>query len=234
MSFQFRQFSVSDSLCAMKVGTDSVLLGAWVHVSDVISVLDLGAGSGLLSLMVAQRNPQAVITAVEIDPEAAAECHKNFRDSSWSNHLFAVNADALAFCPPAPVDLVISNPPFFDEPLRSPDTSRALARHGSTLSPITVIDWASRHLSPTGSVALILPASQADDLIYHAEMLHLKERRRLDVATRSGRPPERTLLQFSRTDGPPLREFLTIRDAHNNYTPAYRHLTSSFYLHLTP
>lgn len=231
MSFTFQQFGVRDGRCAMKVGTDGVLLGAWTQASpSTVRVADFGAGSGLVSLMIAQRCPGAYIDAFETDSEACLDCRENFLASPWSDRLKCVQADALTAdgC----YDLVVSNPPFFGEELRSPDERRAAARHCGGLSPLAVVEIAARTLTESGGVALVMPAGDADEVIYRAEMLHLKERRRLDVIASPGRAPMRTLLQFGRQDGPPVRETLTVRDAGGAYSSEYARLTGDFYLYL--
>ncbi len=230
MSFRFKQFSIDDGRCAMKVGTDGVLLGAWVRVDGVSTAVDLGAGSGLVSLMAAQRSPGLKVCAVELDAGAYADCQANFRASPWAVRLRAVHADALAYAPEAPVDLVASNPPFFTEELHSPDAARAWARHAGALSPKTAIEWAARWLSADGSVALVLPFGDADEAIYVAEMARLKEQRRLDISHRTGSAPIRTLLQLGRRDCCPERRAMAIRNAQGGYTDEYRRLTSPFYL----
>lgn len=217
----------------MKVGTDGVLLGAWAK-SGVGSghVVDLGAGCGLVSLLLAQRYQDLMVTAVENNDEACRDCSDNFARSPWASRLSAVCSDALAFCPDVLPDLIVSNPPFFTEDLKSPDAVRASARHAGTLSPWSVVEVAAELLSPQGSVALIFPTPLADEVIYRGEMLHLKERSRLDVSTRVGRQPERTLLQLSRIDGPPQRSAIAIRHHVGGYTDDYRALVGEFYKYL--
>lgn len=217
----------------MKVGTDGVLLGAWAMADDgVRHAVDLGAGSGVVSLLIAQRFPRLAVTAVENDADACEDCRQNFVRSPWPDRLTAVCGDALGFRPDVAPGLIVSNPPFFTEDLKSPDAARASARHAGMLSPLSVVTVAAEVLAAQGSVALIFPTALADDVIYHAEMAHLKERRRLDVAMREGRPAERTLLQLSRADGPPQRARMAIRRLNGGYTDAYRALVGEFYKYL--
>ena len=112
--FQFKRFSIKQDHCAMKVGTDGVLLGAWCDVTDARHILDVGAGSGLVALMVAQRNYRAIIEAVEIDRDSASDADYNFKHSPWSNRLNLKNIDFLDYRPSIKFDLIVSNPPFFD------------------------------------------------------------------------------------------------------------------------
>lgn len=217
----------------MKVGTDGVLLGAWAMADDgVRHAADLGAGSGVVSLLIAQRFPQLAVTAVESDGDAFKDCRGNFARSPWPARLTAVCGDALGFRPDVAPGLIVSNPPFFTEELKSPDAARASARHAGVLSPLSVVTVAAEILGAQGSVALIFPTALADEVIYRGEMLHLKERRRLDVFTREGRVAERTLLQLSRVDGPPVRARMAIRRHDGGYTDAYRALVGEFYKYL--
>lgn len=212
----------------MKVGTDSVLLGAWCDCTDVGRVLDLGAGSGLLALMIAQRKSDASITAIEIDPGACAAATANFISSPWSDRLTVVCDDALAYMPSAMPDLIICNPPYFTGGLQSPDVRRALARHSSGLSPESAVELAAKILSSSGSLAMVTPADYADSLLFHAEMHRLNLWRRCRVTT-SGAQPSRLLWQWGREARPVEETSLTLRrDGH--ITPEYSSLTSSFYL----
>lgn len=226
--FRFKQFDVDDGGCAMKVGTDSVLLGAWCDCRGARRVLDLGAGSGLLALMIAQRVPDATITAIEIDPEACEAAAANFAASPWGDRLTAVCSDALAYAPEFLPDLIVCNPPYFIGGLQSPDTRRALARHSAGLCPESAVEIAARILSPSGSLAMVTPADYADSLLFHAEMHRLNLWRRCRVTT-SGTQPSRLLWQWGREACPVEETSLTLRrDGH--LTPEYTALTSAFYL----
>lgn len=226
--FRFKQFEVDDGGCAMKVGTDSVLLGSWCECDNMHNVLDLGAGSGLLALMIAQRAPAANIKAVEIDPAACAAAAANFAASPWADRLTAVCADALTGLSGERPDLIICNPPFFIGGMQSPDSRRALARHSGGLSPESAIDLAARILSPTGSLAMVTPAEYADSLLFHAEIQRLNLWRRCDVTT-SGTKPSRLLWQWGRMGRPVEMSALSVRHA-GVLTPEYTSLTSAFYL----
>lgn len=234
MGFDFKRFSVDDSLCAMKVGTDGVLLGAWADASGCGSVLDVGAGSGLVSLLMAQRFHSVAVTAVEIDPSAAEACRLNVSRSEWSKRIRVVCSPIAGFVPEVPFDLIVSNPPFFTEDVVSPVAMRACARHGASLNPLSLIYYAACFLSPTGSLAMITPVPRAgdDSIVYSAEMNRLKLRRMTVVSSRRGQPPVRVLWQFSRVDGQIVRSELSIRDDSGNYSCEYVSLVGEFYLHL--
>lgn len=232
--FDFKQFSIDDSGCAMKVGTDSVLLGAWVRTGGVGTVLDVGAGSGLLSLMIAQRTPGASVTAIEIDPDAAACAIANISASPWADRCGVVCIDAARYEPHNKVDMVICNPPYFTGGLRAPDRTRAVARHAEgSLSPLSVIAMAGRWLSEKGSLAMVTPADIADDIVFEAEMHRMDIWRRCMVSTTVSKPAGRILWQLSGKGihQPEPDTTLILRSA-GEPTDEYRRLTADFYLNI--
>jgi len=228
--FNFKRFSVSDVRCGMKICTDSVLLGAWANVEAALHVVDLGAGSGLLSLMVAQRNPRCSITAIEIDPDACLDANDNFRAFPEERYFRVVNVDATDFEPEVEPDLIICNPPYFTSKLKSPDAARACARHGAGLLPATAISLAAKWLSSSGVLAMVTPADDASHLIFTAEMARLRLRRQCFVSQVEGKAPTRILWEFSRIDAPSPQQHISIRDREGRYTAAYKDLTKDFYL----
>lgn len=233
--FNFKKFSIDDSGCAMKVGTDSVLLGSWSDIDGVVRVIDLGSGSGLLSLMMAQRIPRANVTAVELDPRACRCARANIEAASWAPRVNVVCADVMALPPEiaesAP-DLIICNPPYFSGGLSSPDPRRSRARTSDRgFGPNEAIMIASEILSPGGSLAMVTPADMAADIVFEAEMRRMQIWRRCDVVAVAGRAPGRTLWQIARkeTHRTPERMTLTIR-RDGELTEEYARLTSEFYL----
>ncbi|MCM1451477.1 MAG: methyltransferase [Clostridium sp.] len=228
--FRFKRFSVSDAHCGMKICTDSVLLGAWVDVDDARMVIDLGAGSGILSLMVAQRNPSCAVTAIEIAPGACQDARENFKAYPEARDLRVIQADACEHRPEITPDLIICNPPYFTSDLKSPDAARACARHGEGLLPITAIEIAAKWLSENGRLAMVTPADNASSLIFAAEMKRLRLRRQCLVSQSAGKPATRILWEFSRIDGPCERTSLSLRDGHGGYSSDYVNLTKEFYL----
>lgn len=231
--FRFKQFNVDDSGCGMKICSDSVLLGAWFLpcFPSAMSVLDIGSGSGLLALMAAQLCPNAQVTGVEIDPKAAAAARVNFADSPFASRLNLIEGDFNNCNPPAPNDLVISNPPYFTTGERSADTARSTARHQATLSYNAIFDKA-RLLTPEGHIGLVSPAEFEQDIIFHAEMAGLKLRRLLRVCTATAKPATRLLWDFSLTDGPLIEETLKLRNSAGELTEGYRRLVDAFYIKL--
>jgi len=234
MSFDFKRFSINDFHCAMKVGTDGVLIGAWTNISDAAprSVLDLGAGSGIISLMIAQRYPDVRVTAVEIDPGATEDCAANFRSSPFASRLTAVCSPAETFEPEIAPGLIVSNPPFFTNGMLSPSDTRRQARHQQAFGPKAAIAIAARLLADNGSLAMITPADDEDDLVFEAQLHRLNLQRLCKVSTVESRPATRLLWQFSRCDCRPEITQLTIKKAGGGYTPAFASLTRDFYLNL--
>lgn len=229
-AFRFKHFAVDTSGCGQKLGTDSVLLGAWAGLDGARTVLDLGAGSGVLALMCAQRSESAAITALEIDPAACDAAGANVAASPWSRRIDIVNADVLTFSPAGAYDLIISNPPYFRQGDASPVAARAAARHGSGFTWEQAIDLAAKWLSPEGALAMVTPADIAADVTARAEMSRLKVRRQCMVASVAGRKPALALWELRRVDGPILRHSLAIRGRDKDYTNEYKSLTSDFYL----
>ncbi len=230
ITFRFKQFALSDSNCGMKTGTDGVTLGAWVSCSAARRVIDVGAGSGLISLMIAQRSPLARIHAVEIDPAAASDATFNIAASPWGRRIDVIGNDILHYSPDTPPDLIVSNPPFFNTGEISADTGRATARHESSLTCRSLLAYARVNLADDGRLALIVPADRCDEIIYAAEMMHLKVRRQCFLHSKPGQKPFRVMFEFMRHDGPIQSGDLTIRGNDGSYTPQFKKLTEDFYL----
>lgn len=209
----------------MKLGTDSVALGVWTETcADARTALDVGAGSGVLALMLAQRFPALKITALEYEHGAVLDCTSNFIASPWRDRLSVVEGDFAGYIPPGPVDLIVSNPPYFTGGPVAPEKERAVARHEGTLNYATLIDYAVRNLSDCGSLAMILPAGKYDDALYCAEMARLKLRRLAWLLPAEGKSPIRVMMQLRRHDGHCAVETLAVR------SEVFRRLTSDFYL----
>lgn len=224
MSFTFKQFHIDDTGCGQKVGTDSVLLGAWAAVAQAVTIVDLGAGSGLLALMCAQRNSEATITAVEIDLDACLCAERNIKASPWGQRISLVQADAMKWAPKSKIDLIITNPPYFTSALQSPSAARAQARHANTFGPIGALVFASKNLSVNGILAMVTPAEIEQDLIFEATMLRLNLTRICHVRSSQRKPFTRILTQWSPSASPTIKESLTIA------SQDYKALTSLFYL----
>lgn len=230
ITFRFKQFGVADGRCGLRLGTDGVLLGAWARLPfpDARYAADIGTGCGIIALMAAQRFPQLNITAVDVDPGAIADATENFIRSPWAARLSALNMPFENMC--GPVDMLLSNPPFFSTGERSPSAARAASRHTSTLSPDTLIGRAAELLSPRGSLQMITPADMEAGLTASIAFSHLSIRRMCRVTTVEGKLPSRILWEITREESMMERSSLTLRLTSGELTPEWHNLTSEFYL----
>ena len=229
--FRFKQFEIDDSLSAMKIGTDGVLLGAWADVADAHSILDIGTGTGLVAIMCAQHNAMARVHGIDIVEDAVTEARGNMARTAWSERLSAKHADVRMYNPDMRYDHIVSNPPFFLTTLHSPDAVRAMARHADTLTYDDLVSAAERLLNPDGRLSVVLPTDCAQQFRRVAfERVWLT--RIMDVVTREGEAPKRTMMEFRLSDAPlmPHAANLTIQAADGSYTEDYRRLTEQFYL----
>ena len=229
-TFRFKQFEVLNDRTAMKVGTDGVLLGAWCPVEDAHHVLDVGTGCGVIALMVAQRNSQAVIKGIDIDHDAIMESILNFKNSPWSDRLSAIETDFNSMIDHQRYDLIISNPPFFTNGVLPTGEARTTARHTSSLSYRQLIDGAIRMLNEGGKLAMISPTDAESEIIQAATFASLPVRHLTRVIPVEGSIPKRTLWLFSRQDIPYHEDTLTIAHSDGSFTDEYVALTGAFYL----
>ncbi|MDQ2793654.1 MAG: methyltransferase [Bacteroidota bacterium] len=236
--FQFQQFRIEQSACAMKVSTDACLLGAAADLTHATRLLDIGTGTGLLALMAAQRHPTATIEAVEIDAAAAAQAATNAAASPWAGRM-AVRAISLAdyaATQPAPFSHIICNPPFFRQSLRSPDAARTTARHeaADTLSFAALAAFAAEFLAPTGLLTVLLPPVEMRAFEQVIDAAGLRAATRLVVRHRPGSKALRHITGFRRNGAVVQETETTIRTMANDaeYSPAFRALLSGFYLAL--
>lgn len=213
----------------MKVGTDGVLLGAWAP--ECIAggrILDIGTGTGVMAIMAAQRNPSARIVGVEIDDMSALQARENAEASPWADRVEIVNADIRSYEAAAPFDLVISNPPYFVDSLKSPDSGRTTARHTVSLDFGELMSAVERLLAPDGRFAVIVPAEAASRVVASGRLVL---RRRCDVRSKPSAGPIRTMMEFAAGYcGAPEFSELTIGDGKGGYTAEYVALTRDFYL----
>ncbi len=231
-TFRFKQFAVSDRHCGMKIGTDGVLLGAWAKLPVENGVIaDVGAGSGLISLMMAQRyNATNRIYALEIELGALDDLKMNISQSPWTERIEAIGGDFRDF--ERKVDLIVSNPPFFSNGEHSPESARALARHGEGLSPISLIDFASKHLNSDGRLSMIFPCELLPEVEMRSVLKRLEFRRICHVTTCYGKAPSRILAELSPTAGAIERSELSIYTPERKFSPEYIELTKDFYLNI--
>lgn len=254
--FKFKQFAVSHCRSSMRVGVDAVLVGAWSEpvVAEPLRILDVGCGCGVIALMLAQRFGNALIDAIDIDCDSVAEAACNFEASPWADRLYAVSADAAAWVNAHKhlYDLIVSNPPYFNDGIVNPSTRREIARHQSSLSPAVLLELASIGLTERGVVAMVVPAELLHQLLVEAAKYKLYPFQLMIVRGNPYVAAKRILVSFAADDSIPAAEIpdnlninmfgskeiseftkidcLTVEYNPGDYTEAYRQLTKDFYL----
>lgn len=231
--FRFRQFDVRHDRCAMKVGTDGVLLGAWADVADGRRILDIGTGTGLVALMAAQRAPSAEVTGVEIDEAAVCQARDNAARSPFARRIAVVRADIRQYTAPHSFDCILCNPPFFSEDTLPDNPSRALARHAALLGFEELLTAVVRLLSPQGRFTVILPFAACSHFTTLAFYRGLFLARQCSVRTVPRKAPKRVLLTFVRSSSGPVTteaETLVLQNPDGSRSEAYTELTKAFYL----
>lgn len=229
-AFQFKQFSIIQEKSAMKVGTDGVLLGAWVNTSKAKKVLDIGAGTGLISLMIAQRNKNAHILAIEIDAETSIECNHNFKNSLFKERLFVLQKDFKYYQPTDKFDLIVSNPPFFNNSYNANSEKRNTARQTSLLSFKDLLSKTTTLLSPFGIACFIIPFLEEKKFIDLATTNNLFLNKRTRVRGNISTAIKRSLLEFSFEKKEFIASEIAVEISRHVYTPEYIELTKDFYL----
>ena len=228
--FAFKQFTVRHDRCAMKVGTDGVLLGAWTDLSHSRRILDIGTGTGLIALMLAQRCMDARITAIDLDSAAVEQAQENIQASPWKDRIEALQQDICTYPPNGTFDTIVSNPPYFIDSLKCPDGQRSTARHTDTLDADRLIGKVSELLTSDGRFSIILPAEQTEDLIRVAGEKGLHPSRQTWVITRPGLSPKRILMEFRKIPVTLQPNELVIELERHVYSEEYIALTQEFYL----
>ena len=233
--FRFKQFSIAQDQCAMKIGTDAVLLGAWTDLnSQPKSILDIGAGTGILALMMAQRSTAELIDALEIDGAAYEQCVENFETSEWGDRLFCYHAALDEFTEELEdrYDLIISNPPFYTETFQTKNKVRNQARFEDAMPFSELLKSVAQLLSPTGHFNVIIPFSEETSFIELAAKEGLYPCQILNIRGQQSSPLKRSLICFTfKKQAVETRE-LVIEIARHQYTKEYISLTKDFYLKL--
>ena len=233
--FRFKQFSVAQDHCAMKIGTDAVLLGAWTNLdSQPNSILDIGAGTGILALMMAQRSGAELIDAIEIDDAAYEQCVGNFEASDWSERLFCYHASLDEFTEEIEdqYDLIISNPPFYTDTFKTENEKRNKARFEDAMPFTELPKSISKLLSPNGHFNVVIPFSEESLFIELAAKKGLHLSRILHVRGQESSSVKRSLMCFRFEKQTIETQELTIEIARHQYTKEYINLTKDFYLKL--
>jgi tRNA1Val (adenine37-N6)-methyltransferase len=234
--FEFKQFTVHQDKSAMKVCTDACLFGAYVadrfqRTKPKFNVLDIGAGTGLLSLMLAQKNEDAKIDAVEIDRAAAEQARENFKASPWKDRLHIHHQPIQEFGFNT-YDLIISNPPFYENDLKSDNTKRNLALHSSALGLDDLLDVVQKHISAHGKFAVLLPYHRSANFINHAQLKDLFLLEEISVKQTSRHPYFRSMLLFGKDKVQVKHSDLCIKEANDQYSKEFIELLKDYYLNL--
>ena len=227
--FEFKQFKIYHDRCAMKVGTDGVLLGAWADISESTRILDIGCGSGLISIMAAQRS-RASVCGIEIERNAAQQAMENAARSPWASRINIVCEDICYFQDSTGFDTILVNPPFFEEELLPPDAARSSARHTASLSFASLLQQVARLLRDTGRLYAIIPTAARESFMLEAVargffLYHLTH-----VVTRPFKVPKRLLCGFSRIDTAFTEDTLLLMDENGRRSEQYQQLTKDFYI----
>lgn len=233
--FQFKQFSVHQHNSSHKVGTDGVLLGAWTKYilkHNFLQILDIGTGTGVISLMMAQAYLSAQITAIDSDIDSTYEAANNFNSSPWKQRLHIHNYPLSTFNPTHKFQLIITNPPFYKEHTISPDSRRATARHINTLTPEHIFSFASMHLEEDGYLCLILPYYHFDEIQNLTSHYPLSIAYQCTIRPKLSKMPNRILLCLTRQKKKSSLSQLIIYEENNTYTSDYREICRDYYLYM--
>ena len=231
--FRFKQFTIIQEKSAMKVGTDGVLLGAWVNCINAKNILDIGTGTGLIALMIAQRAHKAQVNAVEIDKNAYVEADYNIQSSPWKDRVSAFNTSFQIFSESSTqkYDMIVSNPPFFSQSKKADSDSRTSARHDDTLLPEDLFAGVNILLAEDGEFSVIIPSDNHDKFIKEAENINMFCTKKLWVKPTPNLSPKRVLLTFSRIKTKCNKSTMIVEmNGRHKYSDDYIELTKDFYL----
>lgn len=225
--FRFQNFEISQQADVFRVGTDGVLLGALSHLDGVKMVLEAGTGTGLISLMLAQRNPELHITALDINPEAVALANSNFKNSPYRDRLRALQADFKSFSSDSEFDLIISNPPYFEVNDSAKDV---FARQTIEMDAAVILHRGVGLLRDGGIISLIVPSGQSPSLEHIARQLGLHLIRRINIFGIAGGPVKRNVLEFSKKEIPATEQEFVIEKGPRVYSEQYLEATRDFHV----
>lgn len=231
--FQFKQFTIEQDRCPMQIGTDGVLLGAWTEVEGANRILDIGTGTGVIAISLAQRTDQSIIHAVEIHTESSEQAAENMQACPWSDRLEVFNESIQNFAKTRrqEYDLIVSNPPFFSGGTFSQEQDRTNVRHTTKLPHGDLLTCARNLLNPGGRFCVILPFIEGLRFQELAATYHLYCTKMTEVSPRPGKEVNRLLLQFERSPGPLEKDSIAIRQSDSDeWTEEYVKLTGDFYL----
>lgn len=228
--FQFKKFSVTQNNAAMKIGTDGILLGAWTKTSNYKNGLDIGTGTGVISLMLCQRIIEIQMDSIENSAGALKDAAINIKNSCWNKRINLINENFQNFIPKKKYDLIISNPPFFSKSLRPENSERLMARHQEDLNFEDILKFSHKYLDTNGSLNLILPYSQKDKVHHLSRKYGLYIIRQCIVSPKPNKKPHRILMEFSFNNIETKNENLIIEEnGRHQYSEDYKKLTREFY-----
>jgi len=234
-AFQFKEFQVEQDRCAMKIGTDGVLLGAWVELPEHInSVLDIGTGTGIIALQLAQRSEAEVIDALEIEPQAFEQAVENFENSQWSDRLYCYHASLQEFVNEVDdkYDLIISNPPYYNDTFKELDKQRALARHTEELSFKELLEGVAKVLAIDGTAAFIIPYKEEKTFLELAKMTNLFPSKISRYRGNIKSELKRSLIQLINQPATLIEEEFFLEHSRHEYSDHYKNLVKDFYIKL--
>jgi tRNA1Val (adenine37-N6)-methyltransferase len=226
--FSFKQFTINQERAAFKVGTDGVLLGAVADTGGAKRILDIGSGSGLIAIMLAQRSG-AAISAIE--PESYIQCLENVKLCKWKERISVEHTDLQNYQPAERFDIAVINPPYFSDSLKNPDPRKSVSRHNDSLTNSDLLKNVSKILTGTGRLQLIMPYIEGNIFIADAAGFGFYCNNILKIRPLPSSPIRRMILTFSRQLLPPTEKLLTIEHGkRHEFTEEYINLTKDFYL----
>jgi tRNA1Val (adenine37-N6)-methyltransferase len=229
--FRFKQFEVAQDKSAMKVNTDGVLLGAWADVNEANRILDIGTGTGVIALMMAQKNLKAQIDAIDIDEDHYLQAKENFNNSPWADRLTAYHCDLSMYNPHGHYDLIISNPPYFIDDTHAPDARRNTSRHSIELSYEELMHESDRLIPyDSGTILLVLPVFNVPIISHLGEEYFFYVSHITEVTAVTGKTPYLALMKMERTKSELSKSKIDIQNAEGVFTDEYKALTKDFYL----
>lgn len=229
-AFRFKQFEIAQNQCTIKVNTDGVLLGSWAEVNDSNTILDIGTGTGVLAMMMAQKCNSAAVDAIDIDENAYRQAKENFGRSAWKKRLTAIHTSLQNFSTAVKYHTVISNPPYFVNDFKSASEQKNIARHSIELNYGELLSGINRLLGENGKAFLVIPAFNFQLLQTAAEKENLFVTKLTEVIAVTGKAPYLVLMQLEREKKQFLRSRIAIQNTDGSFTDEYKTLTKDFYL----
>lgn len=233
--FSFKQFTIHQDRCAMKVGTDGVLLGVLAPTIDSGRILDIGTGTGLVGIMLSQRCPQAMVTGVELDANAAKQAEENATSTGWNIKIINKSIQDFSSQCEEKFDLIVSNPPYFINSLKAPEKNRNTARHTDELSFEELIESAEKLLSEEGKFSVIIPYSEEENFIGIANKRNLIAESSVRIIPKVGKDPKRSVITFCKCKNKincniNVTELVIEKEERHCYSDEFKKLTADFYL----